>query len=171
MPVEPLNNPNDPAHDKAQGSTPLQPLGAGKKPLGKLEPILSVPKPLRDPKLKPQNDTFACQRVAIFAREQLADACTVPFRTIEAKKVTDNTYRVNWLADDNTPPKFGAGQVPAGAAKHGILIVTSKRVHSEMVRIVWGKTLILTRMIDDSPKRAISALNGDEDRNRTTHNP
>ena len=151
-PVEPLPNPNDPENDRANGAIPLQALGAGKTPLNGLKPILGIPKALRDPRLKPKNESFAAERVALFAREQLAQHCQVPFRTIEAKKVTDTVYRVNWLANDTSEPKRGAGQ-----PKPGLVVTTNKRVHSELVRVVWnatspdGKnTIILTRISDDS---------------------
>ena len=115
----------------------LQPLGIDKKPLSILKPTLIGICKAQNLKKKPDDEKYAAERVVLFAKEQLT--CPQPFKKIEAKRITDNMYRVNFLADDIAPPKDDSC-----GPKPRLSLITTKRVYSAMVRVVWGKQLILT---------------------------
>jgi hypothetical protein len=134
----------DPSLDRAiPADKPLVPLGAKMKPLGELEPILAIGKPLRNPNDKPKDVKMERERVALLAKDQLR--CPVEFLRTEATKVGETSYRVNWLAlDKGKSDKKGA--VDTDVAPPAMLLTTYKRVHSALVRVVWANPPILTEI-------------------------
>jgi hypothetical protein len=130
----------------------LVPQGAKGEKLIALAPTYAVAAPAKNDKKAPLNEKFAAERVALLAKEQLE--CPEPFEKIEARRINDDTYRVNWLAvdvgqNDKKVTGFGLGKaVQTGQkTKDGELVVkTWVRVYSRLVKVRWGKTVILSAL-------------------------
>jgi hypothetical protein len=127
----------------------LVPYGAKGEKITELAPTYAVAAPAKSDKKAPENAKFAAERVALFAKDQLE--CPVPYAKIEARRISDDTYRVNWLAVDvgQNDKKLGFGQSKETGqkTKDGDLVVTTwVRVHSRMVKVRWGKTVILSAL-------------------------
>ena len=120
----------DPLDKYISNAKPLAPIGAGKKAIaGGLQPTLSKPKPLRNPNDKPKDKSSATKLVIAAARKQIT--CPVVFDDIEAKMLSDNQYRLNFLVKD------------ANTASGGSVIFTYTRPYSVIVNVAWNKDAII----------------------------
>jgi hypothetical protein len=136
----------------ADTATPaVVPLGENLTPL---EPVESIPKPLRDPTKRLKNDTQEAARVALLAKDQFPTAGCVLTQAkivgVDGDKMAQ--FRVNFLGVDGGKPTK-PGEVAAA-----VIVTTHKQLDSKLIRVDYKKDgLVLTDITQRAKVKSIFA--------------